>query len=266
MIAQTRPVSGARTSLPAVAEPKTLRAPSVSDGSTCPEPRPLSCRIEWVNDRIEWEGEAPAEPHAEPAVPVCSAGSRGSAPAGERFGTIVAESSRRGSAGASPSRENTPSASGAALRAPSVSDGSTCPETRLLNGRTGWEGEAPAEPHAESAGPVCSPGSRGPVPAGERVATIVAESSRRGSAGASPSQKRGPSGSGERPSVSGERLGTPASIVGFGFQPVETGGDVDDDRDVEREGGFHFPAGEGDEVVDGGDGALEDQFVMNLQE
>jgi len=27
-----------------------------------------------------------------------------------------------------------------------------------------WEGEAPAEPHAEPAGPVCSPGSRGAAP------------------------------------------------------------------------------------------------------
>ncbi len=43
------------------------------------------------------------------AGPVSSPGSRGSAPAGERVAAIVAVSSRRGSAGASPSRTNTPS-------------------------------------------------------------------------------------------------------------------------------------------------------------
>ncbi len=68
----------------------------------CPETRPLKCRS-------EWEGEAPAEPQAEWAGPVRSTRSRGSVPARERVGTMVAESSRRGSAGVSPSRRNTPS-------------------------------------------------------------------------------------------------------------------------------------------------------------
>ncbi len=63
------------------------------------------------------------------------------------------------------------------------------PEIRSLNGRTGGEGEAPAEPQAERTGPVCSTGSRGSAPAREQMATIGAESSRRGSAGASPSRK-----------------------------------------------------------------------------
>ncbi len=63
---------------------------------------------------------------------------------------------------------------------------SFCPETRPSNRGTGGEGEAPAEPQAEQTGPVCSTGSRGSAPAGERVVTIVGESSRRGSAGASP--------------------------------------------------------------------------------
>ncbi len=68
-----------------------------------------------------------------------------------------------------------------------------CPEARPLNGRIGGEGEAPAEPRAEQTGPVCSPGSRGSAPAGERVDTSATESSRRGSAGASPSRKNTPS-------------------------------------------------------------------------
>ncbi len=65
------------------------------------------------------------------------------------------------------------------------------PETRLLKCIAAWEGEAPAEPQAERAGPICPTGSRGLVPAGERMAAIVAESSRRGSAEASPSREMG---------------------------------------------------------------------------
>ncbi len=86
-----------------------------------------------------------------------------------------------------------------------------CPETRPLNCRTEWEGEAPAEPHAEQAGPVRSTGSRESAPAGERVDTSVAESSRRGSAGASPSRK-------SMPSVSGETLSLEKRNAAFSAQ------------------------------------------------
>ncbi len=78
-----------------------------------------------------------------------------------------------------------------------------CPETRPLSCCTGGEGEAPAEPQAERAGPDDSTGSRGSAPAGEQIATIVAESSRRGSAGASPSRNNMPSVSGETLSPDG---------------------------------------------------------------
>ncbi len=52
-----------------------------------------------------WEGEAPAEPQSDGRCPTKATGSRGSAPAGGRVSTTVAELSRRGSAGASPSLE-----------------------------------------------------------------------------------------------------------------------------------------------------------------
>jgi len=42
-----------------------------------------------------------------------------------------------------------------AFALPTISELRACPETRPLNGRIEWEGEAPAEPHAEQAGPVC---------------------------------------------------------------------------------------------------------------
>ncbi len=55
----------------------------------CLETRPLTFGI-------RWEGEATAEPQAERAGPDLSAGSRGSATAGERVATDVAEPSRLG--------------------------------------------------------------------------------------------------------------------------------------------------------------------------
>ena len=57
------------------------------------------------------------------------------------------------------------------------------------------------EPPSSGGGSTLSTGSRGSAPAGERISTTVAESSRRGSAGASPSRKNGPSVSGETPNV-----------------------------------------------------------------
>ncbi len=120
-------------------------------------------RAGWVTRLVsrtsakQW-GEAPAEPQAERTGPAISTGSRGSAPAGEKSATTVAESSRRGSAGASPSRRNTPLLSGQTLSSLSATIRLTL-ETRSVPLRCRNTAGRPTDRPVDSRFPIADPRS-----------------------------------------------------------------------------------------------------------